>query len=161
MSPTATQAAPAAHISGLVGGRGQVPSGVYRGIVQYYLLAGDVHRLHRPRWVMETSMLRTLAGKHRSSISKMAAKHKARIETPHGPRTCFEARIERIGRQPLVARFGGIPLHRRRAADLSGWINKHRRCVRDYETLPESHEAMIYLPTIMVMSRRLARTGDW
>ena len=47
----------------------------YRGIVQYYLLAGDVQRLHRLRWVMETSMLKTLARKHRSSVSKMAAKH--------------------------------------------------------------------------------------
>jgi hypothetical protein len=35
----------------------------YRGIVQYYLLAGDVFRLHRLRWVMETSMLKTLATK--------------------------------------------------------------------------------------------------
>ncbi|MDB4872574.1 MAG: RNA-directed polymerase [Gemmatimonadales bacterium] len=89
---------------------------IYRGIVQYYLLAGDVYRLHRLRWVMETSMLKTLAGKHRSSVSKMAAKHKAKIQTPHGPRTCFEARIERDGRQPLVARFGEIPLHRQKTA---------------------------------------------
>jgi group II intron reverse transcriptase/maturase len=89
---------------------------VYRGIVQYYLLAGDVYRLHRLRWVMETSMLKTLAGKHRSSVSKMAAKHKAKIQTPHGLRTCFEVRIERDGRQPLVARFGETPLHRRKTA---------------------------------------------
>lgn len=41
------------------------------------------------------------------------------------------------------------------------WISKHRRCVRDYETLPEHHEAMIHLAMIMTMSRRLARTGDW
>ncbi|EFC78905.1 reverse transcriptase/maturase family protein [Parafrankia sp. EUN1f] len=90
----------------------------YRGIVQYYLLAGDVHRLHRLRWVMETSMLKTLAGKHRSSMSKMAAKHKAKIQTPQGPRTCFEAAIERIGRKPLVARFGGISLHRQKTATI-------------------------------------------
>ncbi|GAA4237436.1 transposase [Streptosporangium album] len=36
------------------------------------------------------------------------------------------------------------------------WISKHRRCVRDYETRPEHHEAMVYLAMIMVMSRRLA-----
>ena len=36
----------------------------YRGLVQYYLLAGDVCRLNRLRWVMETSMLKTLAAKH-------------------------------------------------------------------------------------------------
>ena len=40
----------------------------------------------------------------------MARKYKATIATPHGPRTCFEARTERPGRKPLVARFGGIPL---------------------------------------------------
>jgi transposase len=42
-----------------------------------------------------------------------------------------------------------------------GWISKKRRCVRDYETLPAHHEAMIHLAMIMTMSRRLARTGDW
>jgi transposase len=41
-----------------------------------------------------------------------------------------------------------------------GWITKHRRCVRDYETLPEHHEAMVYIAMIMTMSRRLARPGD-
>ncbi|GAA1160263.1 reverse transcriptase domain-containing protein [Streptomyces hebeiensis] len=92
---------------------------VYRGIIQYYLLAGDVFRLHRLQWVMETSMLKTLAAKHRSSVSKMAAKHKAKIDTPNGPRVCFEARIERKNRKSLVARFGGIPLQRQRAAELA------------------------------------------
>jgi group II intron reverse transcriptase/maturase len=91
----------------------------YRGIVQYYLLAGDVHRLHRLRWVMETSMLKTLAGKHRSSVSKMAARYKAKTVTPHGLRTCFEASVTREGRKPLVARFGGIPLKRQKAAVLT------------------------------------------
>jgi Type II intron maturase len=88
----------------------------YRGIVQYYLLAGDVQRLHRLRWVMETSMLKTLARKHRSSVSKMAAKHKAKVATPYGQRTCFEASIVRDGRKSLVARFGGIALKRQKTA---------------------------------------------
>ena len=91
----------------------------YRGIVQYYLLAGDVHRLHRLRWVMETSMLHTLAAKHRSTVSKMARKYKAKIVTPHGLRTCFEARFDREGRPPLVARFAGIPLKRQKMAVLT------------------------------------------
>jgi transposase len=41
------------------------------------------------------------------------------------------------------------------------WISKHRRCVRDYETLPTHREAMVHTSMIMTMSRRLARTGDW
>jgi hypothetical protein len=82
----------------------------YRGIVQYYLLATDVWRLVRLRWVAETSMLKTLTAKHKSTVSKIAAKYKAVVETTHGKRTCFEARVDRTGKQPLVARFGGIPL---------------------------------------------------
>jgi group II intron reverse transcriptase/maturase len=88
----------------------------YRGIVQYYLLATDVWRLARLRWAAETSMLKTLAAKHSSTVTAMAARHKAKIDTPHGIRTCFEARVERDGKQPLVARFGGIPLTRRKGA---------------------------------------------
>ena len=42
----------------------------------------------------------------------MAARYKAKIETPHGLRTCFEARVHRDGKKDLVARFGGIPLLR-------------------------------------------------
>ncbi|WP_421433005.1 group II intron reverse transcriptase/maturase [Solwaraspora sp. WMMB335] len=53
----------------------------YRGIVQYYLLAGNVARLYRLHWVMETSLLKTLANKHRSSVSKMARKYKTTIDS--------------------------------------------------------------------------------
>jgi group II intron reverse transcriptase/maturase len=92
----------------------------YRGIVQYYLLAGDVGRLHRLRWVAETSMLKTLAGKHDSTVSKMAARYKTTIDTPSGPRKCFQASVDRgEGRKPLIARFGGIPLKRQKNAVLT------------------------------------------
>jgi hypothetical protein len=92
----------------------------YRGIVQYYLLAGDVWRLNRLRWAAETSLLKTLAAKHRSTVPKMAARYGAVISTPHGPRRCFQASIDRgEGRKPLVARFGGIPLKRQRTAAIT------------------------------------------
>ncbi len=90
----------------------------FRGIAQYYLLATNVWKLDRLRWVVQTSMLATLARKHKSTVTKMAAKHRTKIETPHGLRTCYEARIERTGKQPLIARFGGIPLARDRNAVL-------------------------------------------
>jgi Type II intron maturase/AI2M/AI1M-like, HNH endonuclease len=91
----------------------------YRGLVQYYLLAQDVFRLEKLRWVMETSMLKTLAGKHKSSVAKMARKYKTVIDTPSGKRTCFQVSVPRDkGRKPLVAQFGGIPLRRQRTAVL-------------------------------------------
>lgn len=91
----------------------------YRGIVQYYLHAGDVYLLDRLEWVMKTSMLKTLAAKHRSTVTTMANKYKTTIVTPHGPRRCFEATVERANRKPLVARFGGIPLQRQKTAALT------------------------------------------
>jgi hypothetical protein len=89
----------------------------YRGIVQCYLLAGDVYRLDRLRWVMVTSLLRTLASKHNSTANMMARKYAATIQTPDGPRVCMQAILDRgEGRRPLVATFGGIPLKRQRSA---------------------------------------------
>src|SRR5712691_309974 len=92
----------------------------YAGLVQYYLLAQDVFRLGRLHWVMETSLLKTLAGKHRSTVNAMARKYKAMVETPAGPRKCLQVTVERDrGRKPLIARSGGIPLKRARTAVLT------------------------------------------
>ena len=88
----------------------------YRGVVNYYLLAKDAWRLRTLRWNAEVSMLKTLALKHQSTASKMAARHKAKIITGDGPRTCFEARRKRRGKPDLVARFGGIILRQDRRA---------------------------------------------
>src|ERR1700756_2508653 len=51
----------------------------YRGVINYYLLAQDVSRLHTLHWHALTSMLKTLAAKHHSTVTKMAARHRAKI----------------------------------------------------------------------------------
>jgi hypothetical protein len=80
----------------------------------------DVFRLQRLHWVMETSLLKTLAGKHRSTVTTMAGKYKTTVDTPHGPRRCLQVTVPRgHRRKPLVARFGAIPLLRNRAAVLT------------------------------------------
>jgi hypothetical protein len=95
----------------------------YRGLAQYYLLAGDVYRLTKVHWVMRSSLLRTLARKYRSSVTTMAAKYDAVVDTPYGPRKCFEARRERNGgRGPLVARFGGISLKQHKKATIADHV---------------------------------------
>ncbi len=91
----------------------------YRGLINYYLLAGDVWRLNRVHWVMQTSLLKTLACKYDSTVSKMAARYKTTIDTPHGPRKCLQAIVKRTGKKPLTATFGGIPLKRQRKAVLT------------------------------------------
>jgi hypothetical protein len=88
----------------------------YRGVVNYYLLAQDVWRLSLLQWNALTSMLKTLAAKHGSTVTKMAARYQAKIETSAGLRSCFEARKRREGKKDLVARFGGILLRQDRRA---------------------------------------------
>ena len=90
-----------------------------RGYVNYYLLAHNVGKLYRLKWTMETSMLKTLANKHKSTVTKMAAKYRRRVTTPGGVLTCFRAVVEReAGKKPLVAQFGGFAIRRRKDAIL-------------------------------------------
>ena len=88
----------------------------FRGVANYYLLAQDAWRLGTLEWNAGTSMLKTLGAKHRSTVTKMAARHKAKIKTRDGLRTCFEARKHREGKPDLAARFGGISLRQDRRA---------------------------------------------
>jgi group II intron reverse transcriptase/maturase len=89
----------------------------FRGVVQYYMLAQNVFRFHKLHWVMLTSLLKTLANKHRTSTTKIAKHYRAEIDTPHGKMVCLKVVVPRDnGRKPLVAQFGGIPLRRTRDA---------------------------------------------
>ncbi|MBY0500451.1 MAG: maturase [Alphaproteobacteria bacterium] len=82
----------------------------YRGYVQYYKLAENMADLNTLHWTMRSSLLKTLAHKHKSTVKKMSQKYKATVGTIHGPRKCLEVRINRGDESPLIARFGGIPL---------------------------------------------------
>ncbi len=61
-------------------------------------------------------MLKTLAAKHKSTVTRMATRYKAKLTIQDGPRTCFEAKRHREGKRDLVARFGGIILRQTRQA---------------------------------------------
>jgi group II intron reverse transcriptase/maturase len=82
----------------------------YQGIVQYYAYAQNRFWLNRLRWVMETSMLKTLAAEHKTTVSKVARRYKAEHYQKGRLLKCFEVTLERPGRKPLVARFGGLRL---------------------------------------------------
>jgi group II intron reverse transcriptase/maturase len=91
----------------------------YRGFIQYYLLAVNVSWLSGYKWIVQQSLTHTLAAKYRSTTPTMAKRFRATVQTPHGPRTCLEATLQRgDGQKPLVARFGGIPLVRNKEAVL-------------------------------------------
>jgi hypothetical protein len=90
-----------------------------RGYVGYYALAHNVGKLSRLKWAMETSLLKTLANKHKRTVTAMARRYRTKVATPDGPLTCFRAVVERgAGKLPLVAQFGGLALRRRKDAVL-------------------------------------------
>jgi group II intron reverse transcriptase/maturase len=90
----------------------------YRGYAEYYALASNLSWLNRLHWVMRDSLLKTLASKHKSTKRKMARKYTATVVTAAGPRRCLQVLVPRPGKPPLVARFGGISLRRRKNAVL-------------------------------------------
>jgi len=120
----------------------------YRGVVNYYLLAQDVWRLHTLHWHALTSMLKTLAAKHRSTVTKMAARHRATITTSDGPRACYEARKHREGKKDLVARFGGITLRQDR-----------RAVIRDPAPAPAAHPRKELVKRLRKRECELCETG--
>jgi len=90
----------------------------YRGIVQYYLLATNVHWFYKLHWVAQSSMLQTLAYKHKTTMMKIIKKYRTTVKTDEGPRKAMVVIINREGKPPLVAKFGGIPLRRSEKAVL-------------------------------------------
>lgn len=103
----------------------------YRGLVQYYLLAQNVCWFGKLHWVMQGSLLRTLASKHHSTIMQQKRRYHTTVPTAYGPMKCLERRIERDRKPPLVARFGAIPLRHKKHAQVSDvepshtWISRN------------------------------------
>jgi group II intron reverse transcriptase/maturase len=104
----------------------------YRGFVQYYQLAQNVSWLWEVHHIMRLSLLKTLAGKYKSSVGRMIRKYHATTSTPYGEYVCLQVQVERTGKPPLVARFGGIPLRRQAHAILTdGFLSIARRPARN------------------------------
>jgi group II intron reverse transcriptase/maturase len=92
----------------------------YRGLVQYYQMAFNLHRLDRLRWVMEQSLTKTLAAKWRITVQKVFDRLQTTIGTPDGSHKVLQVVIERgEGKKPLVAQWGAISLKHRTDAVLN------------------------------------------
>lgn len=87
--------------------------GEYRGLANAYGLAQNLARLSQVQWAMETSLLKTLAGKNQTSVMKELKRLKTTTQTPEGPRKCLKLIIPREKKKPLAAIFGGLSLKRR------------------------------------------------
>jgi group II intron reverse transcriptase/maturase len=83
----------------------------YRGVVQYYRFAYNLHQLSKLKRVMEVSLVKTLANKFKTSCGKIYQRFKTELTNEYGTYKVLEVRVERgPDKKPLVAYFGGIPL---------------------------------------------------
>jgi group II intron reverse transcriptase/maturase len=85
----------------------------FRGVAEYYRLAYNRStQLTRLKYAMEQSLTKTLARKFRVSVPTIYDRYQAVLETPDGPRKGLRVTVEREGKRPLVAQWGGISLKR-------------------------------------------------
>ena len=82
----------------------------YRGIVNYYRHAYNLHRLHSLKKAMEGSLTKTLAAKHHTSVGNIYRNFRAQLEVDGRTYQGLQVTIAREGKKPLVATWGGIPL---------------------------------------------------
>jgi Type II intron maturase len=82
----------------------------YRGLVEYYRMAYNLHTLTRLKGVMQESLAKTLAYKHKTSIRKIYEKYQTEMEVEGKRYKVFQVIIAREGKKPLGATWGGITL---------------------------------------------------
>ena len=85
---------------------------VLRGIYNYYCMAinvGQRSRMNYVKWMLETSLARTLASKHKCSVSGIFRKYQRIVND----QKVLCVVVERPDKNPLVAIFGGIEFSRK------------------------------------------------
>jgi hypothetical protein len=90
----------------------------YRGIVEYYKLAHNLARFNKLKWVMETSLTKTLASKLKISVNEVYRKFEVTQKTEKGTTKILQVVISREEKKPLIAKWGAISLTRDMKAPL-------------------------------------------
>ncbi len=82
----------------------------YRGLVEYYQLAYNLSTLSRLKWIMEQSLVKTLAHKHQTRVSKIYQKYRTELQVNGRTYKGLQVVVPREGKKPLKATWGGVPL---------------------------------------------------
>ena len=87
---------------------------VYRGVVQYYAMAHNRGQVFsRLRYVMGTSLGKTLAAKMGISVAKVFRRYSTIGFIDGAPRKILRIKVPRQGKPPLATHWGGISLARK------------------------------------------------
>ena len=83
----------------------------YRGMVQYYRMAYNLHTLSELKHATEVSLVKTLATKFKTTCTEIYKRYGAQIKTKDGEYKVIRVEVERkLPEKPLVTYFGGITL---------------------------------------------------
>ena len=94
---------------------------VLRGLYNYFCMGLNVsRRLATVKWILQTSLVKTLANKHRCSVRQIYRRYGT---VTVGGYKVLQVVVKRPDRDPLVATFGGLPLIRRAEGFGCGYFN--------------------------------------
>jgi group II intron reverse transcriptase/maturase len=82
----------------------------YRGFVEYYRLAYNLHTVDRLKQIMEVSLTKTLAAKLRISVSQVYRRFVQTLPTDEGSRKVLRHLVAREKKRPLIAQWGNVSL---------------------------------------------------
>ncbi|WP_338010130.1 group II intron reverse transcriptase/maturase [Ktedonobacter racemifer] len=91
----------------------------FRGLVEYYQFANDLHRLNHLKRIMQQSLIKTLATKLKISGQKVRKRYNTTWTVNGKPYKGIQVTVPREGKKPLIAKWGGIPLRRKIQAILN------------------------------------------
>ncbi len=84
----------------------------FRGLVEYYRMAHNLHALSKVGWVTQGSLLKTLARKYKTTVAQTSKKFRNTVEVNGEKRTVLTATRERVGKRTLTATYGAVSLAR-------------------------------------------------
>jgi len=115
--------------------------GVLVGLYNYYCMAYNVsQRMNYIKFILQTSLLKTLGFKLKRSVKKIFRMYKVPNQSP----VMLRKIIERPGKDPLVAVFGGISLKRRPEGMGTDGFNVHEAWHRPASNRNEVVNALLY-----------------
>jgi hypothetical protein len=103
----------------------------FRGIVQYYRMAYNLHTLWHLKRIMEISLVKTLAKKFNTTCRTIYRRYGTVLETKDGKYKALQVTIFRKDKPPRQTHFGGLSLKTNTWAALddnkTGYIWNHTR----------------------------------
>jgi len=82
----------------------------FRGLANYYRLAHNLTKLHKLKRVMEISLVKTLASKHKTTVRHIMRTHRKTLTVEGKECKVLQASISRKDKEPLVATWGDVSL---------------------------------------------------